>query len=622
MVYEDNANIWESGTNNNGIEVNNHFHISDTEERLIIQRGTGNIGIGTNNPTEKLEINGTTKSEDIILYSTLSFLNANVDLTTGSIFTNNTSGDKDLTISTKNVSTEYESTEYNNMGISIETNNGILKLAKNGKLGFGTSSPVEYIDFVLQYNSFLRINGLGHILMNNGNSPEKWTLATRDNGYFTIANDKTTTYGEIDNSNSKLTIKPNGNIGININEPTDKLHVNGTIKANNVKSSTIYSDTLTVGDINNDSEEGNIIFATRSDSTHNRLMRIGIDNELYFRIGDIGNFDGLTQWTSPVKIYYSAPNSSFIINEYGTCIFGNKILTSSNGIEFNDGSIMTSNNFSTGKWLQSTDSVNRFYFNTNGSTNIGNKITINQNSYVDITTNNGLSGSIANRPFWGSTIVNTSTTISTSDFNFPLSLKTNEAILTLTYFITNSDSRIKKDIQDLNDEECLNKLLALQPKKYKYIDTYARGDNYTYGFIAQEVENVIPESVKTTQQYPPNIYCNYNISNNDVILTDNLKYTPVLNHKLKINESNGNILYFDVVEIINDLNFKISNETNTILNGEYFIYGYLIYDFKSLSKDHFHAITVSSVQELHRKIEKQQQLINQLQEILSRNNIS
>jgi hypothetical protein len=58
------------------------------------------------------------------------------------------------------------------------------------------------------------------------------------------------------------------------------------------------------------------------------------------------------------------------------------------------------------------------------------------------------------------------------------------------------------------------------------------------------------------------------------------------------------------------------------LNGEYFIYGYLIDDFKSLSKDHFHAITVASVQELHRKIEQQQQQINQLIEILNRNNIS
>ena len=45
-------------------------------------------------------------------------------------------------------------------------------------------------------------------------------------------------------------------------------------------------------------------------------------------------------------------------------------------------------------------------------------------------------------------------------------------------------------------------------------------------------------------------------------------------------------------------------------------------DFKKLSKDHFHAITISSVQELYRKIEQQQNQINRLLEIIARNNIS
>lgn len=47
--------IWESGTNNNGNGTdNNQYHISDTSERLTIQRGTGNVGIGTNTPVDKL----------------------------------------------------------------------------------------------------------------------------------------------------------------------------------------------------------------------------------------------------------------------------------------------------------------------------------------------------------------------------------------------------------------------------------------------------------------------------------------------------------------------------------------------------------------------------------------
>ena len=121
--------------------------------------------------------------------------------------------------------------------------------------------------------------------------------------------------------------------------------------------------------------------------------------------------------------------------------------------------------------------------------------------------------------------------------------------------------------------------------------------------------------------YLPNIYCNYNIENNTVTLDNNEKYTPVLNHKLKILDAEMNTHYYNIIEIIDNLNFRISSDDEKILSGEHFIYGYEVDDFKKLSKDHFHAITISSVQELHRKIEQQQEQINQLLEILSRNNI-
>ena len=136
------------------------------------------------------------------------------------------------------------------------------------------------------------------------------------------------------------------------------------------------------------------------------------------------------------------------------------------------------------------------------------------------------------------------------------------------------------------------------------------------------MESILPEAVKTTEDYLPNIYYQYSITNNLVSLNNNDKYTPVLNHKLKLLDDEMNIYYFNVVEAIDNLNFKISNNEERILNGEHFIYGYMVNDFKKISKDHFHAITISSVQELNRKIEQQQNQINQLLEILTRNNIS
>jgi len=59
---------------------------------------------------------------------------------------------------------------------------------------------------------------------------------------------------------------------------------------------------------------------------------------------------------------------------------------------------------------------------------------------------------------------------------------------------TVSDRRLKTNIQNLNYG--LNELLKLKSVKYNYIDTKKYGDSKTIGFIAQEVEEIMPEVVK------------------------------------------------------------------------------------------------------------------------------
>ena len=73
------------------------------------------------------------------------------------------------------------------------------------------------------------------------------------------------------------------------------------------------------------------------------------------------------------------------------------------------------------------------------------KVSIPNSGYVDFTTSGGSAGSKSGRPYWGYS----GTSIFTSSYNFPTSIRANQSILTMTYFITNSDARIKKDIQDL-----------------------------------------------------------------------------------------------------------------------------------------------------------------------------
>ena len=76
------------------------------------------------------------------------------------------------------------------------------------------------------------------------------------------------------------------------------------------------------------------------------------------------------------------------------------------------------------------------------------------------------------------------------------------------YTFHTSDSRIKKEIEDVPDKLALEQVRNIPCKYYKYVDTYEKGDNKTIGFIAQEVRSVLPMSVSIETSIIPNVYTN------------------------------------------------------------------------------------------------------------------
>jgi len=69
-------------------------------------------------------------------------------------------------------------------------------------------------------------------------------------------------------------------------------------------------------------------------------------------------------------------------------------------------------------------------------------------------------------------------------------------------FINWSDERLKKDIVDISDTEALDKILLIQPKKYKYIEETKPRE--VIGFIAQQIKEVIPHAVIIGEGTLPN----------------------------------------------------------------------------------------------------------------------
>jgi hypothetical protein len=202
--------------------------------------------------------------------------------------------------------------------------------------------------------------------------------------------------------------------------------------------------------------------------------------------------------------------------------------------------------------------------------------------------------------------------------------------------ISDSDNRIKKDVEDIDVSDALRMILAVEPKTYRYIDD-GRGEQRergmggereqreqrehreqrVYGFIAQQVKDVIPYATETMKDILPNVMKRAVRDKNRVYL-DLTGYGDLqLNEDRKINIrfKNGGGYSFTIVEV-NKEYFVIDTEDKGI--GEVFVYGYEVDDFHILTKDTIYTLNVSATQELYRKIETQDKKIKELEEKLER----
>jgi hypothetical protein len=187
-----------------------------------------------------------------------------------------------------------------------------------------------------------------------------------------------------------------------------------------------------------------------------------------------------------------------------------------------------------------------------------------------------------------------------------------------------SSRKIKKDETDLDDNECLNICLGLKPKKYRMIDNRQHGDDFRYGFIAEEVEEVLPSAVAIGEELLiPNIFENAMIINNDTIeinksLELDVEYTIYNNNLETDKEKEYNL---KVLEDLGNNRYRVDLDLSQMSNDSIFIYG-KEEAIPQLKKDHFLPVLTSSVQELHKIITKQQEQIDKLMEILQRNGIN
>ena len=111
-------------------------------------------------------------------------------------------------------------------------------------------------------------------------------------------------------------------------------------------------------------------------------------------------------------------------------------------------------------------------------------------------------------------------------------------------FYADSDSRIKTNISDINDESALTKLREIEPKTYQYIDTIKRNNVTVYGFIAQQIKEVLPKAVTFQNRTIPSIFelCNATSSSNNEYY-DTIHFTDF--NTANLDASSNNIVIVD-----------------------------------------------------------------------------
>lgn len=183
---------------------------------------------------------------------------------------------------------------------------------------------------------------------------------------------------------------------------------------------------------------------------------------------------------------------------------------------------------------------------------------------------------------------------------FDLDVNNNIRCVALTQ---TSDSRIKKDIEELNDNEALEKLRLVEPVKYNYIDPKRNTQNKVIGFIAQQVNEHFPDAVKIISDFAPNVLKHAKIENSCFVFDED--YNLELDKEYIVYPDENNINEygkFKVIEKVDERTYKFDKEFEN--KEDCYIYGYKIDDFHTLNKDYLFALNFSATQELDKKVKQ------------------
>ncbi|MBU2920577.1 hypothetical protein KO504_04425 [Winogradskyella psychrotolerans] len=289
-------------TNNTNVLISGTNDLNFDSNTLVVDGGTNNVGVGLNNPTAKLDVNGNARirtvddgaATDNILTRDSS---GNIRKRTAAEIVAAGGGGDDNFYSTSGTITGNRNITQNNYDVNFDANTLVIDGSSNN-VGIGTTSP----------NIDLAIGDTDTGLQQQGD------------GNLSIYS----------NNNERIRINSNGNVGVGTITPTERFHVNGNSRlgSNNFRDGDFrinemgtgnrnsriqfFTDTDTANDaeiIRNNGSDGDFIIDNEGNgvmylrSRGSGQIRLGTNNTDDFFIEDGGNVGiGISDPTAKLDI--------------------------------------------------------------------------------------------------------------------------------------------------------------------------------------------------------------------------------------------------------------------------------------------------------------------------------
>ena len=165
-----------------------------------------------------------------------------------------------------------------------------------------------------------------------------------------------------------------------------------------------------------------------------------------------------------------------------------------------------------------------------------------------------------------------------------------------------SDKRIKK-VVSRNNADDLDLIDQIDVVRYEYIDKIKHHSGIKIGFIAQEVEQLLPKSIGVSKDEVPDIFKRAEaVKCRKITLTNHGLH---VNDTLSIYDDQNKQTIVTVVNVISANEFEIDKD----LGEKLFIYGHYIDDLKTIEYNNVFALAFNGVKLLNKKMKEKDQQI-------------